>query len=223
MMFRVWGRQALFAVPHLRADAYSYEVMPPSAMKGILRSLYGKPEIEWEIGAIEVLNPIIFDTTKVRNVNKKATVDDERTLSTITALVGVDYVVHARFTTNPHRAQRSVSQYAAEVHKRLAAQGQEFRTPCFGRREYPVSWKVLGSRDEAPPALPITKDLGTMLFDQLALDMKDHWEPVFARFQLENGVMHVPHALYDRHRAHIMRTRHERAEDARSTREGGAA
>ena len=61
---KVWGDYALFTRPELKTERYTYDVMTPSAARGILESIYWHPGLRWYVDKIHVLNPIA--TTSVR-------------------------------------------------------------------------------------------------------------------------------------------------------------
>ena len=54
----VWGDYACFTRPEMKVERVSYDVMTPSAARAIFEAIFWKPEIEWKIKKIEVLNPI---------------------------------------------------------------------------------------------------------------------------------------------------------------------
>lgn len=56
----VWGEYALFTRPEMKAERVSYDVMTPSAARGILEAIYWKPQIRWIIDRIHVLKPVRF-------------------------------------------------------------------------------------------------------------------------------------------------------------------
>jgi CRISPR-associated protein Cas5d len=204
---RVSGPMAMFTVPHLRSDPYSEPVMTPSAAKGILKSIYWKPEGEWEIERICVLAPIRYSTSKEHA--RADWTSDKHTLLLVTRLVDVDYIIDARWVPNPHRVDVGTyhKKYGPEILRRMS-QGQAFRQPHLGVTDHPASWSLLTSDMDRPKAIDRTEDLGTMLFDLLPINVKkDEWEPVFFRAKLEAGVVHVPEALYAKHRDRVMRSR----------------
>lgn len=43
----VWGSHALFTRPELKVERVSYDVMTPSAARGILEAIHWKPAIRW--------------------------------------------------------------------------------------------------------------------------------------------------------------------------------
>ena len=66
----VWGEYALFTRPEMKVERVSYEMMTPSAARGILEAIYWKPQIRWNIRSVEVLKPIRF--TNIRRKMKSA-------------------------------------------------------------------------------------------------------------------------------------------------------
>ena len=46
--------------PEMKAERVSYEVMTPSAARGILKSVLWKPAIAWRVHSIAVLAPIAW-------------------------------------------------------------------------------------------------------------------------------------------------------------------
>ena len=61
---KVWGNHACFYKTGNESGTGCYDVMTPSAARGILEAIYWKPQIRWIIESIQVLNPIRF--TNVR-------------------------------------------------------------------------------------------------------------------------------------------------------------
>ena len=51
----VWGDYALFSRPELKVERMSYDVMTPSAARGILEAVYWHPGMKWVIERIHVL------------------------------------------------------------------------------------------------------------------------------------------------------------------------
>ena len=65
----VKGDYALFTRPEMKAERVSYDVITPSAARGILESIYWKPAIKWVVDRIIVLNPIVFDSIRRNESN----------------------------------------------------------------------------------------------------------------------------------------------------------
>ena len=68
----VWGNYALFTRPELKVERQSYDVMTPSAARGILEAIHWKPQIRWVIDRIHVLTPIRFQQIRRNEVGHKA-------------------------------------------------------------------------------------------------------------------------------------------------------
>jgi len=65
---KVSGDYALFSRPEMKVERVSYDVMTPSAARGILEGIYWKPQIRWIIDEIHVLNPIRFTNIRRNEV-----------------------------------------------------------------------------------------------------------------------------------------------------------
>ena len=68
----VWGDHALFTRLELKTERVSYDVMTPSAARGLLESIYWHPGLRWVIDRIHVCAPIRF--TDLRRNEVKSTV-----------------------------------------------------------------------------------------------------------------------------------------------------
>lgn len=60
----VWGEYALFTRPETKSERMSYEVITPSAARGILEAIHWKPAIRWFIDKLHILNPVCFDSIR---------------------------------------------------------------------------------------------------------------------------------------------------------------
>ena len=116
---RVWGDFALFSRPEFKAERVTYEVMTPSAARGILECIHWKPAIRWVVDCIHVLKPIRLDTVRRNEVGKKLPtrppakrregeetdlvlfVDEERQQRASLLLRNVEYVIDAHFEMTP--------------------------------------------------------------------------------------------------------------------------
>ena len=68
---RVWGQYALFSRPEMKVERCSYDVMTPSAARGILEAVYWHPGMKWVIDKIHVVNPIRFTSVRRNEVKSK--------------------------------------------------------------------------------------------------------------------------------------------------------
>lgn len=71
----VSGDFACFTRPEMKVERVSYDVITPSAARGIFSAIFWKPAINWRITRIEVMNPIRW--TNVRR-NEVSAVASER-------------------------------------------------------------------------------------------------------------------------------------------------
>src|SRR5215469_18324559 len=66
-----WGEWACFTRPEMKVERVSYDVMTPSAARGILEAIYWKPEIRWIVDSLTVLNPIRFHSLRRNEVGSR--------------------------------------------------------------------------------------------------------------------------------------------------------
>src|SRR6266700_5362686 len=68
----VWGKLACFTRPEMKVERVSYEVMTPSAARGVLEAVHWKPAIRWVVTAIHVLAPVRFISFKRNELASRA-------------------------------------------------------------------------------------------------------------------------------------------------------
>ncbi len=194
---RIWGEYALFTRPEMKVERVSYDVITPSAARGILEAIYWKPSIRWVIDRIHVLKPIRFENIR-RNelanrvaVNKKDMsghklvcrfIEDDRQQRASMVLKDVEYIIEAHFEISDSD-DRDPGKHLA-IFERRARKGQCFHRPYFGCREFPVNFEWC----ENIPGTPFsgTQDLGYMLYD---IDFQNSMTPMFFRAVMEDGVI----------------------------------
>ena len=98
------GPYACFSRPELKVERVSYEVMTPSAARGIIEAVFWKPAIRWIVDEIRVCNPVVFETIRRNELKSKAragtpyiAASDDRTQRASMILRDVRYVVTAHF------------------------------------------------------------------------------------------------------------------------------
>ena len=67
----IWGDHACFTRAEMKVERVSYDVMTPSAARGILEAIHWKPAILWVVDAIHVLHPIRFTSIRRNEVGAK--------------------------------------------------------------------------------------------------------------------------------------------------------
>mgnify|MGYP001289770132 FL=1 len=69
---RVWGEFACFTRPEMKVERVTYPVMTPSAARGLLESIFWKPQFIWRVEEIRVLSPIQYFSILRNEVNSRA-------------------------------------------------------------------------------------------------------------------------------------------------------
>ncbi|MBZ0163574.1 MAG: type I-C CRISPR-associated protein Cas5c [Notoacmeibacter sp.] len=207
---RVSGKYACFTRPEMKVERVSYDVMTPSAARGILEAIHWKPAIRWVVDEIHVLKAIRFQSIRRNEVGHKGStrniktamnrgsleglsllVDEDRQQRAATVLVDVDYVVAAHFEMTDKATGDDNEGKHLDIFNRRAARGQCFHQPCLGTREFDARFELIPPDEPLPKAIDESRDLGFMLFD---IDHQAEGRPsLFFRAQLENGVVKVPH------------------------------
>lgn len=212
---RVWGERACFTRPEMKVERVSYDVMTPSAARGILEAVHWKPAIRWVVDRIHVLKPIRFQSFRRNEVGAKISavtaeramragstaglglvVEDNRQQRATTLLVDVDYVIEAHFELTDKATEADTAAKHISMFNRRAATGQCFHRPCLGTREFAADFALL----QEGAALPATglppdqwdRDLGWMLHD---IDFADNATSRFFRARLVDGVLDVGRCL----------------------------
>lgn len=203
----VWGDFACFTRPELKVERASYDVLSPSAARGIVEAIYWKPEIRWRITRLRVLNPIRFTSirrnevalkvpagsaTAVMNRGRGALalyIEDNRQQRAATILRDVAYVIEAQFDIVGGEANpgKHLDQF-----NRRARGGRCWTRPFLGCREFPAEFALIEEGEPVPAVhdeLRGERDLGYMLHD---IDFADGMTPRFFRARMRDGVIDVP-------------------------------
>ena len=205
----VWGDYACFSRPEMKVERVSYDVMTPSAARGLLEAVYWHPGLKWVVDRIYVRNPIRF--TNIRRNEVKDTVNAKRVNSVMTTGKGelylatpesiqqraamvlrdIRYVIEAHFEMTAKAAPGDNPGKFQDIMRRRLERGQFYHQPCFGVREFPANFKVCTELPPCPEELRGEKDLGWMLLDMDYSD-PENITPHFFRAVLKDGVLEVP-------------------------------
>ncbi len=195
---KVWGDYACFTRPEMKAERVSYDVMTPSAARGILEAIHWKPAISWVIDAIHVLKPIRFDTVRRNEVEAKINpaltqssllVEDCRQQRATLLLRDVEYLIEARFAFTDKRGPGDNEGKHLDIFNRRARAGQCYHRPYLGCREFAAHFTLLEHGEPTPPSpLQGKRDLGWMLYD---LDFANDNSPLFYRPTMTDGIIPV--------------------------------
>lgn len=205
----VWGDYALFTRPELKVERVSYDVMTPSAARGLIEAIYWHPGMKWVIDRIHVCAPIRFSNLRRNEVKSTVSARTARTVMERGAgelylctsediqqrsallLRDVHYVIEAHFEMTDRAAPGDNPGKFQDIVKRRVQKGQFYHQPCFGCREFPAQFKLCEQLPPCPEGLEGERDLGWMLYDMDYTDPEDI-HPLFFRAALRNGVLEVP-------------------------------
>lgn len=204
----VWGEYALFSRPELKTERVSYDVMTPSAARGLLDAIMWHPGLKWVVDSIHVCAPIRF--TNIRRNEVKDTVSARKAQSVMEkggelylatpesiqqraamVLRDVHYVIDAHFEMTQRASPTDNPGKFQEMMRRRVEKGQFFHQPCFGVREFPAHFKPCTQLPPCPEELKGEKDLGWMLLD-MDYSNPENITPHFFRATLRDGVLEVP-------------------------------
>ncbi len=206
LKFKVWSENACFTRPEMKVERVSYDVITPSAARGIAESILWKPAIEWSVEKIEVLNPVRWESVRRNEVQSKIPygtveralnsgsgslqlyIEEERTQRAGLLLRDVSYIVHLHFNvTAKAGAGDNVTKFE-DMFDRRVTRGQFHHMPCMGCREFPAFFAPV---DGTETPIPESRDLGYMLYD-MDFSTPDNVRPMFFRAEMRNGVVDVP-------------------------------
>lgn len=202
-----WGDYACFSRPELKTERMSYDVMTPSAARGLLEAIYWHPGLRWVIDRIYVMQPIRFTGIRRNEVKSKISADNVRSAMSggkqevylctsediqqraATVLQDVRYVIEAHFVMTDQAAPSDNAGKFCDIMRRRLEKGQCYHQPCFGVREFPAQFRLWPGGEI--PTTGETRDMGLMLYDMDYSDLRNI-TPMFFRAALENGVLNVP-------------------------------
>ena len=195
---KVEGDFACFTRPDLKVERMTYPCMTPSAARGILDCILWKPEFQWYVRRILVLNPVQFFSIKRNEINSKQgrnpIVVDEvgsdgkpkyRAQRNSIVLKNVAYIIEASVYQEPVSQENPPKKYV-EIFRRRVRKGQCWRRPYLGTREFSAEFiEPDGKEKPIPETIPI----GSMLFD-IFYDKEGCPQPVFFYdVAVKNGVL----------------------------------
>ncbi len=173
------GDYALFSRPEMKVERVSYDVITPSAARGILEAIYWKPQIRWVIDRIHVINPIRFTNVRRNEIDTKVpikggsgvsaamtsgkgdlgiAVDEHRQQRASLLLRNVRYLVEAHFDLldrsldkdGPQLSENDAAGKHLDMFNRRARSGQVFHQPYLGCREFPARFRLIENGETKP-------------------------------------------------------------------------
>ena len=111
---RVWGERACFTRPEMKLERVSYDVITPSAARGVVEAVYWKPSIRWIVDRITVVSQIKTENIRRNELKSKISSSDiksamesnkplykditsDRVQRASLILKDVDYIIEAHF------------------------------------------------------------------------------------------------------------------------------
>lgn len=202
----VWGEYACFSRPEMKVERVSYDVMTPSAARGLLEGIYWHPGLQWRIDKIYVLSPIRMTNIRRNEVKSKTSANSMRTAMTggrtelflstsediqqraSLVLQDVHYVIEAHFEMTDKASEGDNPGKFQDIIKRRLHKGQCFHQPYLGCREFPARFREWPGGEI--PAIRETRELGYMLWNMDFSDLSNI-RPQFFRAKLEEGVLQL--------------------------------
>ena len=197
---KVTGGYACFTRPDLKVERMTYPCMTPSAARGVLDSILWKPEFQWYVRKIIVLNPVRFFTIKRNEINTKQgrtpiIIEDKRAQRNSVILRDVAYIIEASIYQKETSARNKPEKYIGRkgidadhdgIFIRRVKKGQCWRRPYLGTREFSAEFMEPHGKEQP---LKETIPIGSMLFD-IFYNEKGKAEPIFFHnVAVRNGIL----------------------------------
>jgi CRISPR-associated protein Cas5 subtype I-C len=209
---KIKGDYACFTRPEMKVERVSYDVMTPSAARGVIEAIYWHPGLKWVIDKITVLNEIVFDSVRRNELKSKIPqkspndlhqhIAEDRTQRAALLLRNVAYIIDAHFDLVKEKMTEgdNVGKFL-DMFNRRARKGQCYNQPYLGCREFSGFFEFVDPN--SPPVKGFysnsgEKDLGFMLLDIDYITKKSgekeeyEFNPKFFRAVMKNGVITVP-------------------------------
>lgn len=204
MYLEIKGKYALFSRHEFKIEKISYEVPTPSAMIGVLESIYWKPEMNYEISEIHVINKPTFEFVIKNGQSMAASIEtlaryfkkseilsykrsDNSTPMSFQILTNVHYIIKFRIVTTG-KDDSSVEKHQAIFVKR-ANRGQCYRQPYLGTTEFTCDFNMIRKENIPKSNICGVYELGIMLH-HIDYDTKFP-KPVFYKPIMRDGVINI--------------------------------
>ncbi len=211
---KVWGDFACFSRPEMKVERVSYDVITPSAARGVFEAIFWRPQIKWIIHRIYVLNPIQHTNIRRNEIDTKISLkgktgiaatlkkqektpgilaENHRQQRAALILKDVCYGIEAQMqiidtSEKDGSTLKNPESKFFNMFMRRARKGQYFHHPYLGNREFPAHFELVDSFPPCPAELKGTKDLGLMLHDI-------HFTQITSTHFVENANPYFFHAI----------------------------
>jgi len=212
----VWGDYACFTRPELKVERVSYDVITPSAARGLIEAIFWKPGIKYIIDQINICSPILFENIRRNELSSKIpscspqsaenkmlsgnlylNASKDRTQRAAMVLRNVRYVISFHFEmTNKADPDDNEGKFSAMLRRRLK-RGQNYHTPYLGVREFPANIRLIDDGEAMPKSIPESRLLGLMLYDidyvtNSGIDEQKtitSFEPMYFMAEMKQGII----------------------------------
>lgn len=215
IIVKFWGQNACFTRPEFRTERVSYDVITPSAAKGMLESIYWHKGITWVVEDIWVRKPIKF--AMIRRNELKNPLNGKNILNAVRSgqelpvydmqanhtqrvtmlLQDVEYYIKASYKVDESVYDGPSGKACNIIQKRLERGG--WHHPLyFGIQECHAFYEQVSAEDvpECPASLKGTKDLSWMFWGYDRTNYDDGYGeqpvPLFYRCIMQDGHIKVP-------------------------------
>lgn len=205
MQLEVWGRNALFTRPELKTERVTYDVITPSAARGLIESIYWHPGLKVIVDRIHVLSEIKYMNIRRNEVKDKIpakkieqmikgkeapAIYTSESIQQRASLVlrDVHYVIDFHFVMTEKANPTDNEGKFADIFRRRIEKGRVYAQPYFGTREFPAHFRAW--KGGKVPTIHESRDLGLMLFDMDYSNPKDI-QPMYFHARMEDGVVQV--------------------------------
>lgn len=217
VLVEVWGDYACFSRPEMKTERVSYDVITPSAARGLLEAVYWHPGLRWVIDRIYLLNPIRLgrqelqgpEKIKMTSIKRNEVKSKISAGSVRTVMSNGEGGLYLNVATDRNQRSSLILQdvhYIIEAHFDMTANACQTDNPgkfqdimkrrlhrgqCFQQPYFGCREFPAYFREWAGgkiPAVSLTKDLGYMLYDMDYSDPKEI-RPMFFRARLQDGVL----------------------------------
>ncbi|MFQ6864506.1 type I-C CRISPR-associated protein Cas5c [Blautia sp.] len=204
---RVWGDYALFSRPELKVERYSYDVITPSAARGIMDAIYYHPGMRWIIDKIYVVKPIRVTSVRRNEVKSKISASNvlqayngadkalymsskqEIVQRASVLLTDVEYVIEAHFEMTEKANKTDNPGKFKDITMRRLKKGECYHMPYFGCREFPAHFALCEEEEiKTVYETVLEKDFGIMFYDMDYSD-PENIQPMFFRAVMRHGVL----------------------------------
>ena len=184
-------------------ERVSYDIITPSAARGILQAVMWKPAIQYIIDEIAVCSPIRFENIrrnevefKVNSTEPKAATESRQQRAAM-VLKDVRYIITAHFEMTVKAGPTDNEGKFADMIRRRLEKGKNFYMPYLGTREFPAKLRLIGESETSHEPIDETRSFGLMLYDveyvtevgKDGVEVVKEFKPMYFMAHMKQGVI----------------------------------